>query len=474
MRLWGGRFAGETDPRAAAFTRSIEVDRALALDDLRGSVAHVRGLGRAGLLDDAEVAALTAGLGALRAEVEAGTLAWDLALEDVHMNLEAALAARIGPLAGKLHTGRSRNDQVATDLRLWSRRTIDGLDDAVLGMERALVALGEREGDAIIPGLTHIQPAQPILFAHHLLAYVEMFERDRGRLADCRRRANVSPLGSGALAGAGYPLDRESTAWELGFDGATANSLDSVSDRDFVAELLFSVALGMVHLSRLAEEITWWSNPRFGFVRASDAFTTGSSMMPNKKNPDPAELVRGRAARVVGSLAGFLALLKGLPLAYQRDLQEDKPPLFEACAAFGASLDVMAGMVETMAVDRDAMRRAASDGFTTATAVADALVRRGVAFREAHHVVGRLVAAAEAGSLALTELGDGVIVAALAESRDSAAIELAGDPELPVALREAATLDAALASCDVIGGTAPRRVAAALAAARARLDGVGG
>jgi len=474
MRLWGGRFTGETDTRAADFTRSIDVDRALALDDLAGSVAHVRGLDRAGLLDEAEAAALITGLGALRAEVEAGTLAWDPGLEDVHMNLEAALVARIGPLAGKLHTGRSRNDQVATDLRLWARRTIDGLDAAVLGMERALVGLGEREGDAILPGMTHIQPAQPVLFAHHLLAYVEMLERDRGRLADCRRRANVSPLGSGALAGAGYPLDRESTARELGFDGVTANSLDSVSDRDFVAELLFAVALGMVHLSRLAEEITWWSNPRFGFVRAADAFTTGSSMMPNKKNPDPAELVRGRAARVVGSLAGFLALLKGLPLTYQRDLQEDKPPLFEACAAFGASLGVMAGMVETMAVDREAMRRAASEGFTTATAVADALVRRGVPFREAHHVVGRLVAAAEAAGLALTELGDGMIVAALAESRDSAVMGLAGDPELPVALREAATLDAALASCDVIGGTAPRRVAAALAAARARLDGVGG
>ncbi len=474
MRLWGGRFSGETDARTADFTRSIEVDRALALDDLAGSVAHVRGLGRAGLLDEAEVAALIAGLDALRAEVEAGTLAWDPGLEDVHMNLEAALVARIGPLAGKLHTGRSRNDQVATDLRLWARRTIDGLDAAVLGMERALVGLGEREGDAILPGMTHIQPAQPVLLAHHLLAYVEMLERDRGRLADCRRRANVSPLGSGALAGAGYPLDRESTARELGFDGVTANSLDAVSDRDFVAELLFAVALGMVHLSRLAEEITWWSNPRFGFVRAADAFTTGSSMMPNKKNPDPAELVRGRAARVVGSLAGFLALLKGLPLAYQRDLQEDKPPLFEACAAFGASLGVMAGMVETLSVDRDAMRRAASEGFTTATAVADALVRRGVPFREAHHVVGRLVAAAEVSGIALTELADGVIVAALAESRDSGVMGLAGDPELPAALREAAMLDAALASCDVIGGTAPRRVAEALAASRARLEGARG
>ena len=406
--------------------------------------------------------------------MDAGSLAWDPGLEDVHMNLEAALASRIGPLAGKLHTGRSRNDQVATDLRLWTRRTIGDLDAAILGMERALVTLAARDGNAILPGMTHIQPAQPILLAHHLLAYVEMLERDRGRLADCRGRANVSPLGSGALAGAGYPLDREATARELGFDGVTANSLDGVSDRDFVAELLFAVCLGMLHLSRLAEEITWWSNPRFGFVRAADPFTTGSSMMPNKRNPDPAELVRGRAARVVGSLAGFLALLKGLPLAYQRDLQEDKPPLFEACATFEASLGVMAGMVETLTVDHDATRRAASEGFTTATAVADALVRRGVPFREAHHVVGRLVRAAESGGLALTDLDDGLIVAALAESRDSSVMGLAGDPALPGELRQAATLDAALASCDVVGGTAPRRVAAALAAARARLDGAGG
>src|SRR5665811_508326 len=370
MRLWGGRFTGETDTRAADFTRSIEVDRALALDDLAGSVAHVRGLGRAGLLDEAEVAALLAGVDALRVDVEAGTLAWDPGLEDVHMNLEAALVARIGPVAGKLHTGRSRNDQVATDLRLWARRTIDDLDAGILGMERALVGLGEREGDAILPGMTHIQPAQPVLFAHHLLAYVEMLERDRGRLADCRRRANVSPLGSGALAGAGYPLDREATAAELGFDGVTANSLDAVSDRDFVVEALAAFALCMVHLSRLVEEITWWSNPRFGFVRAADSFSTGSSMMPNKKNPDPAELVRGRSARVIGSLTGMLALLKGLPLAYQRDLQEDKPPLFEAAATLEASLAVMAGMVSTLTVDRERMRVAAGEGYTTATAVA--------------------------------------------------------------------------------------------------------
>ncbi len=474
MRLWGGRFEGSTNARVADYTRSIDVDRALALDDLAGSVAHVRGLGRAGLLDPDEVAVLVAGLDALRAEVVAGTLAWDPALEDVHMNLEEALAARIGPLAGKLHTGRSRNDQVATDLRLWARRAVDALDAAVLGMERALVDLAEREGDAVLPGTTHIQPAQPVLLAHHLLAYVEMLERDRGRLADCRRRSNVSPLGSAALAGAGFPLDREATARELGFDGVTANSLDAVSDRDFAAELLFDVALAMVHLSRLAEEVTWWSNPRFGFVRVADAFSTGSSMMPNKKNPDPAELVRGRASRVVGSLAGFLALLKGLPLAYQRDLQEDKPPLFEACATLEASLDVMAGLVATLAVDRTAMRRAAEEGFITATAVADALVRRGVPFRAAHHVVGRLVAEAERTGQALATLPDATIAAALAEARDTTALGLAADETLPGGLRAAATIEAALASCDVVGGTAPGRVAAALAVARARLGAGGG
>jgi argininosuccinate lyase len=469
MRLWGGRFAGTTDTRTADFTRSIEVDRALALDDLAGSVAHVRGLGRAGLLTGGEVEVLVAGLDGLRADVEAGALAWDPALEDVHMNLEEALAVRIGAVAGKLHTGRSRNDQVATDLRLWSRRTVDALDAALVGMERALVDLADREGDAVLPGSTHIQPAQPVLLAHHLLAYVEMLERDRDRLADCRRRANLSPLGSGALAGAGYPLDREATARELGFDGVTANSLDAVSDRDFVAELLFACALAMVHLSRLAEEITWWSNPRFGFVRAADAFSTGSSMMPNKKNPDPAELVRGRAAHVVGALAGFLALLKGLPLAYQRDLQEDKPPLFEACATLEASLGVMAGMVATLAVDREAMRRAAEEGYTTATAVADALVRRGVPFRAAHHVVGRLVAEAERDGVALADLADATIAAALAEARDATAVRLASESSLPAALRSAATVEAALASCDVAGGTAPGRVAAALTAARERL-----
>jgi argininosuccinate lyase len=469
MQRWGGRFTGGTDERVVDFTRSIEIDAALAADDIEGSIAHVRGLGRAGILTGAETDTIVAGLRGLAADVEVGTIAWDPALEDVHMNLEAALEARIGPLARKLHTGRSRNDQVATDLRLWTRRAIDRLDAALVEMERALVGLAEREGEAILPGTTHIQPAQPVLFAHHLLAYVEMLERDRGRFADARRRLNVSPLGSGALAGAGYPLDREATATELGFDGVTANSMDAVSDRDFVVEVLAAVALSMVHLSRLAEEITWWSHPAFGYVRVADAFSTGSSMMPNKRNPDPAELVRGRAARAIGALTGMLGVLKGLPLAYQRDLQEDKPPLFDAVGVLESSLGVMAGLVETLAVDVGRMRAAADEGFTTATAVADALVRRGVAFRSAHHVVGALVAAAEVRGAGLDAVSDAEVGTTLRGSDDEVAAALAGESGIADVVREAASVAGALAAADVIGGTAPNRVRAALVVARERL-----
>jgi argininosuccinate lyase len=470
MRVWGGRFGEENDERVADFTRSIDIDRELAADDIDGSIAHVRGLARAGLISESDLAAMVDGLTALGEEVAAGTIEWDPALEDVHLNLEVALTDRIGPVAGKLHTGRSRNDQVATDLRLWLRRAIDRLDEALVGFERALVGLAEREGDAVLPGTTHIQPAQPVLFAHHLLAYVEMAERDRGRLADARRRLNVSPLGAGALAGAGYPLDREATAAELGFDGVTANSLDAVSDRDFVVEVLAAVALGMVHLSRLAEELTWWSNPRFGFVQASDAFSTGSSIMPNKKNPDPAELVRGRAARTIAALTAVLTILKGLPLAYQRDLQEDKPPLFGAVGIYDASLGVLAGMLDTLTIDRERMRAAAAEGYTTATSVADTLVRNGVPFRSAHHVVGTLVAQADEAGTGLEGLDDDTFRAALGAIDDEVAQRLAGEPSIGATLRAAADIDAALASCDVVGGTAPARVEAALAAARARLD----
>jgi argininosuccinate lyase len=321
-----------------------------------------------------------------------------------------------------------------------------------------------------MPGHTHAQPAQPVLFAHHLLAYVEMLERDRGRLADARRRANVSPLGSGAVAGAGFALDRESTAAELGFEGLTRNSIDASGDRDFVVEALAAMALAMVHLSRLAEELVWWSSPRFGFVRLADAHSTGSSMLPNKRNPDVAELVRGRAAGLIGRLTGELAMIKGLPLGYQRDLQEDKAPLFEAAATLQASLEALSGVIESLDVDEARLRAATEDGFVTAVAVADALVERGVAFRAAHHVVGRLVRAAEARGLGLGALEDADYVAALADSDDLVARELVGDPGLATTLRAAATIEGALARCDVIGGTAPGRVNAELEATARRLD----
>jgi len=473
VRLWGGRFAEGNDPRVADFTSSIDLDRELADDDLVGSIAHVNGLGRAGLLSHDEVAELVAGLHGLRDDVANGSLAWDPALEDVHLNIETALEARIGPLAGKLHTGRSRNDQVATDLRLWTRRAIDGLEAGIVELERALIDLAERDGHAIMPGSTHIQPAQPVLLAHHLLGHVEALERDRGRLADARRRLNVSPLGSGALAGAGYPLDRATTAAELGFDGVTANSVDAVGDRDFVVETLAAIALAMIHLSRLAEEITWWSSPAFGWIRIADAFSTGSSMMPNKRNPDPAELVRARAGRVIGALTGMLVVLKGLPLGYQRDLQEDKAPLFDSVATLDGSLGVLAGLMRTVRVDAARMRAAAEDGYTTATAVADALVRRGVPFRVAHGIVGSLVAHAESAGVRLGELPADEIARALAAAGDPRAAALAGDERVVPELRHASTVEAAIAGCDVVGGTAPERVAAALGSARARLDAGG-
>ena len=471
MRMWGGRFDDEPDARMADFTRSIEIDAELALDDIAGSIAHVRGLGRAGLLSDDEVAALEGGLAALRLDVEAGAVAWDPTLEDVHLNLETLLTARVGPVGGKLHTGRSRNDQVATDLRLWCRRAVDRLDAAIVGLERALVGLAERDGDAVLPGSTHIQPAQPVLFAHHLLAYVEMLERDRGRLADARARLNVSPLGAGALAGAGYPLDRETTAAELGFDGVSANSLDAVSDRDFVVELLAAAALAMVHLSRLAEEVTWWSNPRFGFVRVADAFSTGSSMMPNKKNPDPAELVRGRTAAVIGAVTDDADAAQGPAAGLPA-----RPPGGQARAvrlgrdARGVPRGHGRARRDPRRGSPRAMRAAAEEGYTTATALADVLVRRGVPFRAAHHIVGGLVGGAEAERIpSLAALPDEAYRAALDGSDDPVARGLAKEKGIAAALREASSVEGAMAASDVTGGTAPDRVRGALEAARERL-----
>ncbi|MFN8519519.1 MAG: argininosuccinate lyase [Chloroflexota bacterium] len=464
MKAWGGRFGEAPDALAAEFGRSIEVDAVMALDDIAGSVAHVHGLERAGLLTDEEARSLVDGLRGLEAEVRAGTMRWDPELEDVHMNLEMALLARIGPVAGKLHTARSRNDQVATDLRLWLRRRVAELDGQLLDFERALVRLARTHDAAVMPGHTHVQPAQPVLFAHHLLAYVEMAERDRGRFADALRRASLSPLGSGAFAGAGFPLDREAVARELGFEGVTRNSIDAVGDRDLVVETLAAAALAMVHLSRLAEEVVWWTNPRFGYLRPSDAYSTGSSMMPNKRNPDPAELVRGRSAGVIAALTGSLVLLKGLPASYQRDLQEDKPTLFGALGTLEASLRVMSGLVAGLRVDEARMAAAAGEGHTTATAVADALVERGVPFRVAHGVAGRLVAAAEASGAGLAEVSDTAIAAALAAAEGPEARSLATDGAIADELRAAASVEGALARFDVIRGTAPARRRRAAAA----------
>lgn len=469
MKTWGARLAGEPDPAALAFGQSLDVDVELALDDVTGSIAYAGALGEVGLLAAHEVEAIVAGLRAIGDDIVAGTMTWDPALEDVHMNVEFELGRRIGPVAGKLHAGRSRNDQVSTDLRLWLRRSSDTLDEGILDLERALVALARRHAGVVMPAHTHTQPAQPAYLAHHLLAYVEMLERDRGRLADARRRANVSPLGSGAIAGSGFRIDRERLAADLGFDGVTHNSVDASGDRDFVVELLAGVALAMVHLSRLAEELVWWSSPGFGFVRLADAFVTGSSMLPNKRNPDPAELVRGRAARVIGNLTGMLAVLKGLPLGYQRDLQEDKAPLFESVRILRDSLTVLAGVVGELGVDAARMGEAVRGGYLTAVAAADALVELGVPFRSAHHVVGRLVRLAEERRVGLEDLADADVGGALAGSGDPVAQALAERPDVAAVVRGALSVEAALARCDVVGGTAPGRVAAELAGNARRL-----
>jgi argininosuccinate lyase len=462
MKAWGGRFTDGEHNLAVEFGRSIEVDQRLALDDIAGSVAHVHGLERAGLLTADEARTLVDGLGAIRDEITAGTFRWDPELEDVHLNIEMAVTQRIGAVGGKLHTGRSRNDQVATDLRLWSRGAVDRVDAALLNLERALVTVARREIDTVMPGTTHVQPAQPVLLSHHLLAYVEMLERDRGRFADARKRLNVSPLGSGAIAGAGFAIDREQVAAELGFDDVTRNSIDAVGDRDFVVELLAAAALAMTHLSRLAEELVWWSSPAFGYVRLADADSTGSSMMPNKRNPDPAELVRGRTSRVVGALTGSLVLLKGLPAGYQRDLQEDKQPLFESLDVLERSLAVLATVVSRATVDRKRLAEATHAGFITATAMADVLTEQGVPFRTAHGLTGALVAEAERTGVELDGLTTSSVGAVLRASDDPVAQSIATDDTRLQTILGAARLENAIARFDVVGGTAPTRVAAAL------------
>jgi argininosuccinate lyase len=403
-KAWGGRFTEEPAELAARFSASVDVDKRLAPQDIRGSIAHARMLGARGILSPDDVTRIVDGLTRIAGEVEAGDLAWDPAREDVHMNVEALLTERIGEPGGRLHTGRSRNDQVATDMRLWTREACHATMARIDRLMGVLHMRASEHVDHLMPGYTHLQRAQPVRLAHHLLAWTEMLDRDRGRLEDAARRMNECPLGSGALAATTFPLDREHTARALGFDRPTRNSLDATADRDFLVETLAALANCAVHLSRISEELVLWSTQEFGFMQMSDAYTTGSSMMPQKKNPDMAELVRGKTGRVVGDLVTMLVLLKGLPLAYNRDLQEDKPPVFDAFDTVDASLDILSGALEGARFRTDAMRKALREGFLDATEIADYLAQKGVPFREAHHVAGRLVARAVRAQRVLSEL----------------------------------------------------------------------
>src|SRR5881628_456863 len=390
-KLWAGRFRGKTDPQVETFTSSLAIDRRLYRHDIAGSIAHCRTLERAGVLTLREADKLVAGLKQVEKEIAGGRFRFMPAHEDVHMAIEARLTELVGEVGGKLHTGRSRNDQVALDLRLYLRDAVKDLLASLRQFQESLVALAQRELSVVMPGYTHLQRAQPVLFAHHLLAYVEMAERDKGRLRDALRRINVMPLGSGALAGTNYPLDREYTARLLDFPVVSQNSLDAVSDRDFVVETLAALALVMAHASRLAEELVLWSSQEFGFVELPDAFCTGSSMMPQKKNPDVPELIRGKTGRVYGHLMSLLTVLKGLPLSYNRDLQEDKEALFDAMSTVVASLEVSTELIKGLTVNRAILAKAAGSGYLLATELADYLVTKGVPFRQAHLTVGRVV-----------------------------------------------------------------------------------
>jgi argininosuccinate lyase len=453
--LWGGRFAGGPAEIMRRINASIDFDKRLYAEDIAGSKAHCAMLVAQNIISAEDGAAITAGLEQIKSEIEAGRFTFSTEHEDIHMNIEARLAALIGPAAGRLHTARSRNDQVATDLRLWLRGAIDRLDAAMRDLQEALIERAATEADTVMPGYTHLQIAQPVTFGHHLLAYVEMLGRDRGRLADCRRRLNESPLGAAALAGTSFPVDRHATAAGLGFDRPAANSLDAVSDRDFAIEVLAAAAIAGMHLSRLAEEVIVWCSSEFGFIELSDAFTTGSSIMPQKRNPDAAELVRAKTGRLNGSLVALLTVMKGLPLAYSKDMQEDKVPVFEAVDALDLCLAATTGMVRDMRPRRERLRAAAAAGFATATDLADWLVRAaGLPFRRAHHVTGEIVRRAESRGCALAELP-------LAELQ-------AVEPAITAAVYEVLDPARSAVSRSSFGGTAPEQVRAAAAEARKR------
>ena len=451
--MWGGRFAEGPAAVMRAINASIPFDKRLWRQDIAGSKAHVAMLGATGIVSADDAATISAGLDTVAAHYAAYGVAEDMALEDIHMQSEARLAEAIGPVAGRLHTARSRNDQVATDFKLWVRDAIDEVDAALAGFQTALLTRAEEHADSVMPGFTHLQSAQPVTLGHHLMAYHEMILRDRSRFADARARINLCPLGSAALAGTGFPIDREMTAAALGFDGPTRNSLDGVSDRDFAIEYLTAATQCSLHLSRLAEEFVLWASQPFGFVALSDQWSTGSSIMPQKRNPDAAELVRGHAGRILGCMTALMVTMKGLPLAYSKDMQDDKPPVFEAHDLLGLSIAAMTGMVESATFRTDRMRGLAEAGFATATDLADWLVREaGVPFREAHHITGRAVARAEALGVTL----DAVPLA------DLQAIDARIDERVYGVL----SVDASVASRTSFGGTAPVRVRAAIAAAR--------
>ncbi len=452
---WGGRFAEPTDRIVDAYTSSIATDVRLLPDDVMASIAHARMLGRQRIIPKKDADAIVRGLTEILHEFAEGRFVLREDLEDVHMNVEARLAEKIGPVAGRLHTARSRNDQIATDFRMYVKGAAARTLAALIALQAALLDLAEANKSAVMPGYTHLQRAQPVLFAHHLLAYVEMFARDTARFAFAYEMADDLPLGSGALAGVPYPVDREFVAEQLGFATVTSNSIDAVSDRDFVVDYMSAAALAMVHVSRLAEELVLWSSAEFAFIRLPDAFATGSSIMPQKKNPDVAELARGRTGRVIGGLVGVLTMLKGLPLAYNRDLQEDKPALFAAEDVLLSTLEVLAAMLPRIDIDAKRARKAAVANYSLATDLADYLVRKGLPFREAHEAVGKLVRyaeekGAELGKLSLEEMW-----------RFS-----------PLFSQDALGIDVmtSLRSRDVPGGTAPRQVAAALRRARKRVD----
>ncbi|MEW8315191.1 MAG: argininosuccinate lyase [Candidatus Thiodiazotropha endolucinida] len=452
---WSGRFNEPTDAFVEAFTASVGFDRRLYQYDIQGSIAHATMLARQGILSDSERDAIVLGLKQIRKRIEQGDFTWSVSLEDVHMNVESALTEVIGDAGKKLHTGRSRNDQVATDIRLWLRDEIEQIRDAILRLQTALLDKAELEADTILPGFTHLQTAQPLSFGHHMMAWFEMLERDRERLADCNRRLNVMPLGAAALAGTTYPIDRHMTAELLGFSRPAENSLDAVSDRDFAIEFSAAASILMMHLSRFSEELIIWSSAQFGFIELSDSFCTGSSIMPQKKNPDVPELIRGKSGRIFGHLIALLTLMKSQPLAYNKDNQEDKEPLFDSVDNVKGSLKVFADMVPAINCRKEAMRQATMQGFATATDLADYLVRKGIPFRDAHEMVGRAVAFG------------------IAEGRDLSQMKLQElqrfSSEIEADVFDILTLEGSLAARDHIGGTAPNQVRRAIARARERL-----